>query len=171
MSRRVEVDESLAPEPIAGPLLNELFAHARETLPEECCGLIVGDAEVRFLRLVRCRNEATHRHQANPEQYPRDGREAFFMNELDYVQAQQQAEIAGERITAIYHSHVDAGAYLSEQDLDHAESELFPFPDADHVVIAVRIQDRVVGQVGVFRRDRPMGGFAGRMLSAEAERE
>lgn len=168
MSRRVEIDESRAPERIHGALLNELFAHARETLPEECCGLILGDDQRRFERVIRCRNEATHRHQANPELYPRDGRQAFFMNEFDYMQAQNAAEAEGKRITAVYHSHVDAGAYLSALDLDYAESEFFPFPEADHVVLSVRVQDRVVDQVGVFRREGEEGAFTGRRLTAEA---
>ena len=167
MSRRVEVDESLPAELVAGPLLNELFAHARETLPEECCGLIVGDAEIRYQRVVRCRNEATHRHQANPEQYPRDGREAFFMNELDYVQAQESAEASGERITAVYHSHVDVDAYLSPMDLEYAESEFFPFPDADHIVVAAF--DRKVDSVAFFRQDGEDQLFFGRtVVSSES---
>jgi proteasome lid subunit RPN8/RPN11 len=69
--------------------------------------------------VVRCRNEATPRHLKDPEIQPRDGREAFVMNEHDYASAEKFAEARGERVTAVYHSHVGAGAYLSETDLDY----------------------------------------------------
>ena len=70
----------------------------------------------------------TRRHLADPLTHPRDGRAAFWMNESDYLHAQALAEAAGEEVTAVYHSHVDVGAYLSELDLEYAEHALFPFP-------------------------------------------
>ena len=127
-------------------ILNDLYAHAIQSLPEECCGLIVGTDEDRFERLVRCRNEMTMRHRQDPVEYPRDGTEAFYMNSLDYMIVYEEAEARGARVTAVYHSHVGVGAYFSGMDLDYAESENFPFPDADHIVVA--IFDRKVDSVG-----------------------
>src|SRR5262245_44185909 len=57
LGRRVEVDEALPRASLPAGVLNELYAHARETLPEECCGLIVGDERERYRRVIRCRNE------------------------------------------------------------------------------------------------------------------
>ena len=37
------------------------------------------------------------------------------MNELDYMQAQEHAEGKGDAVTAVYHSHVGAGVYFSEE--------------------------------------------------------
>lgn len=162
---RVDVDESLPSVGVPRRILNELYQHAIETLPEECCGLIVGSDGDRFRRLHRCRNEMTKRHRENPEHYTRDGTHAFYMSELDYMRVHEEAEAAGECVTAIYHSHVGAGAYLSEMDREYAESELFPFPDADHIVVAVL--ERKVDSVAYFSGERDDAGahsFTGRTV-------
>jgi len=162
LARRVDVDASLPPLALPGRILNELCAHALETLPEECCGLILGRASARYGRLVRCRNEMTRRHLADPLTHARDGRAAFWMNEGDYLQAQALAETAGDQVTAVYHSHVDVGAYLSELDLEYAEHALFPFPGADQIVIAV-YERRVVG-LGLYQREGATKPFTGRNI-------
>ena len=129
-------------------------------LPEECCGLILGREAARYARLVRCRNEMTRRHLADPLTHPYDGGAAFWMNEGDYLHAQALAEEEGEEVTAVYHSHVDAGAHLSELDLEYAEHPLFPFPSADQIVIAVH-ERRVVG-LGLYQREGVTKPFTGR---------
>jgi proteasome lid subunit RPN8/RPN11 len=160
----VEVDHALPPVVIPGRILNELYAHALETLPEECCGLILGTAEDRFRRPLRCHNVMTQLHQSEPATYPRDGREAFWMHAPDHLRAREQAAEAGEEITAVYHSHVGVGAYLSDEDLRYAEHEFFPFPDADHIVIAVRELERKVDAVALFRREGIGHPFRGRAV-------
>lgn len=166
VSEPIHVDEHAAPVRIPGRLLNELCAHALETRPEECCGLVTGVEGDRFRRVHRCRNTMTQQHQSDPEAYPRDGTEAFYMSELDYLRAQKDAERAGEQVTAVYHSHVAAGVYLSEMDQEFANHELFPFPAAAHIVLAVGPQrvDRVLS-AGIFERD-VRGHFQGRRLQA-----
>ena len=72
----------------------------------------------------------------------------------------------GEVVTAIYHSHVGAGAYFSELDQEFAEHELFPFPGVAQVVMAV--WDAKVAQVGLFERDSTADGFLGRRVEASA---
>jgi proteasome lid subunit RPN8/RPN11 len=162
----VDVDASLPPLALPGRILNELCAHALETLPEECCGLILGRDPIRYARLVRCRNEMTRRHLADPVAHPCDGRAAFWMNEADYLQTQAMAETTGEEVTAVYHSHVDVGAYLSELDLEYAEHALFPFPAADQIVIAVH-ERRVVG-LGLYQRESAGQPFTGRSIVSGA---
>jgi proteasome lid subunit RPN8/RPN11 len=162
--RRIDVDEALPPVAIPGRILNELCAHALETLPEECCGLIVGDERQRFVRLVRCRNEMTRLHHEDPQSHPRDGRSAFWMNEGDYLQAREQAAAEGQQVTAVYHSHVGVGSYLSEEDLAYAEHDFFPFPEADQLVVAVF--DRHVKHIAAFQRPAPGQAFVGRAVEA-----
>jgi proteasome lid subunit RPN8/RPN11 len=157
MLRRIDVDDSLAPIELSAELLHELCNHALETLPEECCGLILGGASQRYQQLIRCRNEMTALHQKDSAAHPRDGRAAFYMSEHDYMKALEEAEAAGMSVTAVYHSHVGADAYLSEMDLEYAAQPLFPFPDADQIVLPV--YDRTVRRVAVFRRCA--GGFVG----------
>jgi len=143
---RIDVDEALPSVEIPRPILNGLYAHAIETLPEECCG----------------RNEMTMHHRQNPTEYPRDGSEAFYMNSLDYLMAHEEAEAHGVRVTAVYHSHVGVGAYLSGMDLAYAVSTSFPFPDADHIVVAVF--DCKVDSVAFFRKDGEDQSFLGRTV-------
>jgi proteasome lid subunit RPN8/RPN11 len=158
----VDVDSSLPPLVLPGRILNELCAHALETLPEECCGLILGAPQLRFRELVRCRNEMTRLHLADPHGHPRDGSTAFWMNESDYAHAHALADAAGQAVTAVYHSHVDVGAYLSELDLAYAEDAAFPFPGADQIVIAV--QERRVVAAGLFQREGVGKPFVGRTV-------
>jgi len=162
--RRVDVDGSLPPVVIPGRILNELCAHALETLPEECCGLIVGDARQRYRGLVRCHNEMSRRHREDPVAFPRDGRQGFYMSEGDYLRAREQARAEGGSVTAVYHSHVGVGSYLSEQDLEYAENPFFPFPEADQIVVAVF--ERHVKGIGIFRREGYGRPFAGRSVEA-----
>jgi len=160
---RIDVDPTRTPIRLPAPLLLELCNHALETLPEECCGLIFGDASERYRRVVRCRNVMTALHQKDPAVYPRDGRAAFYMSEHDYIKALEEAGTSGAQVTAVYHSHVGAGAYLSSMDLEYAEQPLFPFPEADQIVLPV--YDRTVRTPGVFRR------VSGRFVGHPAERD
>jgi adenylyltransferase/sulfurtransferase len=163
LRRRIEADADLAPVQIPTAVLNEVFAHAREADPEECCGLITGSDGAPYRHVVRCRNDMTLQHQRDPESYPRDGRQGFYMNEQDYLDADGDADARGERITCVYHSHVEAGAYFSEMDQDFAGQAHFPFPDAEHLVVSV-IGGKVVDQA-IFRREP--AGFVGRVVVHE----
>jgi len=162
---RIDVNPGLPPVPIAAALLNEICAHALEADPEECCGLVTGDAACRFARVHRCRNEMTALHRREPARWPRDGREAFHMNELDYLKVLDEATARGERVTAVYHSHVGPGAYFSETDQEFAAAPAFPFPGADHIVVAV-FGGSVLGH-GAFSQVAGGSVFFGRQLVAE----
>jgi proteasome lid subunit RPN8/RPN11 len=85
------------------------------------------------------------------------------MNGLDYMRVIEEAEERGEIVTAVYHSHVDAGAYLSAMDLEYAQSALFPFPGADQIVVSV--VERKVDSVGFFRPDERVGAFLGHTIA------
>jgi proteasome lid subunit RPN8/RPN11 len=102
-------------------------------------------------------------HRADATRHPRDARAAFHMNTGDTLRALHEAERAGERVTAIYHSHVGARACFSELDQEQATLEGFPFPEADHIVIA--LSERRVRELALFRRDG-CRGFVGRAVVA-----
>ena len=162
---RIDLDELAGPLLVPGRLLNELCAHALETRPEECCGLVTGVDGDPFQEPHRCRNTMTQKHEEDPASFPRDGTEAFYMSEVDYLRVQKEADARGERVTAVYHSHVAADVYLSEMDQEFADHALFPFPEAAQIVLAVGAQG--VHRVGVFERDAA-GRFRGRRLEATA---
>jgi hypothetical protein len=147
----VDVYASLPPLALPGRILNELCAHALETLPEECCGLILGREPARYGRLVRCRNEMTRRHLADPVTHPCDGRAAFWMNEADYLHAQALAETAGEEVTAVYHC-TSTSARTFRARSRAAEHALF-VPGRRPDVIAVH-ERRVVGSASISAKAR-----------------
>ena len=160
----VEVDPALEPVAISCLILHEIEQDARNAYPEEACGLLSGDESVRFRRLHRCHNEMTALHRAAPASYPCDGRAAFHINPLEYARIEEEAHRLGERITAVYHSHVGARAYFSSVDLAFASQPDFPFLDADHIVVAVvdgavRKEERAL-----FRRCGQDGPFQGHPL-------
>ena len=73
-------------------LVEEMFAHAREASPEECCGLIGGDVN-------RARSVYLLRHVAHD---PLVGYEAAPM---ELFAAQRSMRERGEELLGIYHSH------------------------------------------------------------------
>lgn len=169
MAERIMVDSDLAPAIVPVRVLNEMANHAIAAAsppdPEECCGLLVGSDERPYSDVVRCRNEMTRLHREDPQRYPRDGGEAFHMNEEDYLAAQKEAEARGWRVTAIYHSHVGYGVYFSERDQEYAAPEVSPFPDAEHFVLSVF--DRKVQDYGSFFHDGSPGRIRGRSVAPE----
>jgi len=154
---RVELNQDLTPAGIPGLVLHELHSHALDAVPEECCGLITGTPEIRFSRVYRITNVMTKKHLESPSAFPRDSRHAFYMSEGEYHLAQREAEGRGESVTAVYHSHVEAGPYLSLEDLAYGEHPLFPFPGAAQIVLSV-IGDRVAGSA-IFEVDRGSGTY------------
>ncbi len=140
-----------------GAVLNELCNHARDVVPEECCGLVAGRDDDRFRRVYRITNVMTRMHLADPKTFPRDAHHAYYMLESEYLTALRDAERGGERITGVYHSHVGTGVYLSTEDLAYAQHPLFPFPEAVQIVISI-LGDRVQA-VGLFELDARTGHF------------
>ena len=166
MSEPIPVDSHAAAVEIPGRILNELCSHALETRPEECCGLVAGVEGDRFRHVYRCRNTMTLQHQNDPVAYPRDARQAYYMSEVDTLRVLEEVESRGEAVTAVYHSHVATGVYLSAMDQGFADHELFPFPTAAQIVLAVGANtiDRVLA-AGIFERDT-IGQFRGRPVEA-----
>lgn len=162
MSGRIDVNRTLPPVVISARILNALREHARETHPEECCGLLTGPEAGCFAEVHRCRNEMTLLHRHDPALYPRDGETAFHINEGDVLRVAEAAEARRWLVTGVYHSHTEAGPYFSELDQDFACQPGFPFPLAQHVVISVL--DGQVGESAVFRRTGEPRGFEGRVL-------
>lgn len=162
MSGRIDVNRALPPVVVPARVLNALCEHARETHPEECCGLLTGRAPGVFESVHRCRNEMTRLHRLDPQQHPRNGEQAFHMNEQDWLRVQEEAEAQRRLVTGVYHSHADAGPYFSELDQEYARQPGFPFPDAQHVVVSV--VDGVVSESAVFCACDEPPGFEGRLL-------
>ncbi|MEM9174493.1 MAG: Mov34/MPN/PAD-1 family protein [Myxococcota bacterium] len=167
MPERVDLSTELESRSIPNDILHEICQHALDVAPEECCGLLLGDDDVWARRVVRITNVMTKMHAADPAAFPRDARHAYYMSEVEYLKAVQDAVTRDERVTAVYHSHFGQGCYLSPDDVAFATHPLFPFPKAAQIVVS--LLDGEVKQAGIFEpRSLPSGapGFVGRCLEA-----
>lgn len=108
---------------ISQALIDEMVAHAREDLPNECCGMIGGrDGEA--TRVVRVENAA-----ASPLRYEMDPQGQF--------DALKAIEDAGEELVAIYHSHTRSAAYPSQTDVNQATM----WPEQVYVIVSLADED------------------------------
>lgn len=137
MRERLDINPELPPISVPGRVFNEMCSHALDAVPEECCGLITGRSDSPFLGLNRISNVMNKMHLSDPERYPLDATVGYYMAETEYLSAMVQAEERGEFVTGVYHSHLNVGAYLSEEDRAYAENPLFPFPGALQIVLSV----------------------------------
>lgn len=108
---------------ISQQLIDEMVAHAREDLPNECCGMIGGrDGEA--TRVVRIENAA-----ASPLRYEMDPQGQF-----DGLKA---IEEAGDELLGIYHSHTRSAAYPSQTDVNQAVA----WPEQVYVIVSLENAD------------------------------
>ena len=104
---------------ISFELIDEIVAHAREDLPNECCGLIAGrDGVAEVVHPVENAAKSPLRFQMDPQgQYD----------------AWKAIEDAGMEFLAIYHSHTKTAAYPSQTDLN----ESVAWPEQMYVIVSL----------------------------------
>jgi proteasome lid subunit RPN8/RPN11 len=111
------------PMKISQQLIDEIVAHAREDLPNECCGMVGGaDGEARTV--YRAENA-----EASPFRYSIDAKEQFRL--------MQEIEGGGEELVGIYHSHTKSSAYPSQTDVN-----LAGWPEAVYLIASLADGDR-----------------------------
>jgi proteasome lid subunit RPN8/RPN11 len=108
---------------ISQQMIDEMIAHAREDLPNECCGMIGGSNGI-AKTLYKAKNEF-----ATPYSYKIDSVDQYRITE-------KEMRGSGEDLLAIYHSHVKSPAYPSQTDLNEAAN--WPEP----VYLIVSLEDR-----------------------------
>lgn len=168
MRDRIDLNSALPPVRLPGRILGEMCSHALDSVPDECCGLITGMSESPFMGVYRITNVMNKMHLSDPALYPRDARVGYYMAEAEYMRTQMEAKERGESVTGVYHSHVNAGAYLSAEDLAYAENPLFPFPGAFQMVLGI-LSGRVQ-EVAYFGIDPATSGFSsegGRLIEVK----
>jgi proteasome lid subunit RPN8/RPN11 len=137
MSEDSQERTHIAPEAAA-----EVRAHAEACYPEECCGLIF-DSGPR-----RCRNVQGELHADDPEAFPRTARRAFRLADADQLALARSFD-GPTPARVLYHSHIDADAYLSAVDVAGATIAGQPlYPELLHLVVSVR--DGVAGELALF---------------------
>ena len=104
---------------ISQALIDEMVAHAREDLPNECCGML-GGRDGKATRVVRVENAA-----ASPLRYEMDPQGQF--------DALKAIEDGGEELVGIYHSHTRSAAYPSQTDVNEARM----WPEQVYVIVSL----------------------------------
>ncbi|MDD5558519.1 M67 family metallopeptidase [Candidatus Methylomirabilis sp.] len=146
--------------------LDDVFAHAEESYPDEACGIVIGkpgDPDTNIVR--RCANLANQYHQDDPIRYPRDAKTAYIMDPKDLLRIQSEADAKGLEFVLIYHSHPDHDAYFSETDRELALFDGEPvWPRLQYLVVSVK--HGKVSYFKVFRWDSSVKQFTGEPSAA-----
>ena len=103
--------------------VDQIIAHSKEELPNECCGILVGTCD-QIEKLYRARNveESPVKYQINSE---------------DLFTAYSEADKNGWEILAFYHSHTHSDAYPSPTDV-----RLATWPDVLYILISPDLSAR-----------------------------
>jgi len=103
----------------------------------EVCGLVVRRGSA--LEVVPVPNVADRYHDADPERFPRTSRDSYLMDPKAQLRLQRELEAWGGEIVAVWHSHVEVGAYFSEKDkADAVVDGVQAVPGAEYLVLGVR---------------------------------
>jgi proteasome lid subunit RPN8/RPN11 len=109
--------------------LRKVIAHARETAPAECCGLLVGRRE-EIVDAIPTRNIAS-----DPLR--------FVMDPKDHIDGRRDARRRGLAVVGFYHSHPRSPAAPSATDLSEAS-----YPDHLYLIVSLAAEPP---DVAVFR--------------------
>src|SRR3989338_8985881 len=102
---------------ITTDVLEAMYRHAEEAYPRECCGLLAGPKQGGGITEVRrAENVYDAYHDQDPKQYPRTSRTAYLIDPRRLLAVEKESRQSDIRLKVIYHSHVDVGAYFSEED-------------------------------------------------------
>ena len=110
--------------------VDEMIAHAREDVPNECCGIIAAD-DGTATKLYRAVNA-----EASPYRYNVDPK--------DLLRIYHDLDDRGWDVMVIYHSHTHTEAYPSPTD-----TSLAAWPDAYYVIVS--LEDEANPVVRAFR--------------------
>jgi [CysO sulfur-carrier protein]-S-L-cysteine hydrolase len=108
---------------IARPLLDEIVAHARDDVPNECCGMVAG-TNGQATRVYRARNS-----EASPFRYT--------IHPQDQFKITMEIEDRGEEIAAIYHSHTKSPPDPSQTDINLADN----WPEPLYLICSLAKED------------------------------
>jgi len=106
-------------------VFDQIVSHALDERPNECCGLLIGAADV-IEDAVRARNvkKSATRFQVEP---------------ADHFAAIRRARAAGREVIGAYHSHPNGPSYPSETDRTRLTD-----PSMFHVIISLAHGTRTV---------------------------
>jgi proteasome lid subunit RPN8/RPN11 len=106
---------------IAPVVLARVVAHARETAPRECCGLLLG-AAAHIVDVVPTRNIA-------------DDPGRFEIDPADHIAGRRDARRRGLEVVGFYHSHPHSAPEPSARDLAEAS-----YPDHLYLIVGLGVE-------------------------------
>ena len=116
---------------------DQIFTHAKEAAPDECCGLLGGQEDGRAQSIYSLRNVAADRsvsYEAAPE---------------DLFAAQRQMRERGESLLGIYHSHPRS----AEPEPSPTDVRLAYYPRAVYFIIGLAGAEPVMRAFRISERD------------------
>ena len=131
-------DPQSTPEPVNVPAsaLEDIYRHARESFPNECCGWLTGDKDSNTAGWVR-RAVNAYEPSLHPTARDRTAERAFVISDGDLLELNHTLD-DDIRPRIIYHSHPNGRAYFSPTDRANARD---PWGDGP----AYPVQQIVVG--------------------------
>ena len=96
-----------------------IAAHAEQTYPDECVGLLIGSFAAegsRVLRVVALENRWNGQVQLADSDDATSQRDRFYLDPRDYLRVDREAQAIGADVIGCYHSHPDWAAEPSERD-------------------------------------------------------
>jgi [CysO sulfur-carrier protein]-S-L-cysteine hydrolase len=108
-----------------------------EADPErEVCGFVVRRGGA--LEVVPVPNVADRAHADDPARYPRTSRTSYLMDPRAQLRVHASLEDGGGELVAVWHSHVEVGAYFSDKDRADALVDGRPLlPGVEYLVVGV----------------------------------
>ena len=128
-------------------VLDAIAVQGGEEYPSEACGVLVGKGN--SVEAIPFENIQDKLHAIEPERYTRTSRTAYNMNTLKLARVQENQDLR-----VIYHTHVECGAYFSDEDQQCA---LTPdgagpvLPGVDYLVMS--IYDKKARAANLYRYD------------------
>jgi len=117
------VDEEPTPHALA-----EIYQHAEDTYPAECCGF------ARDSHVTRCVNVIDQLAKSMPADFTRSASTGYAFGAADLRDLAESFD-EDDPVRLIYHSHPDVGSYFSEEDHRHAVAEGAPVYPVRHLVV------------------------------------
>ena len=119
----------------------EVLARIRELCEadaeREVCGFVVRCGGV--LQVIPVPNVADRYHERDPARFPRTSRTSYLMDPRAQLRVHESLLDGQGEIVAVWHSHVDVGAYFSDKDRADALVDGEPLlPGAEYLVVGVK---------------------------------
>jgi len=147
------------PTPIAIPaeVFAQVFEHAREAFPAECCGWLTGPRDAATVDAVRRADNAQDQGD-HPTAGDRDAESAYVIAGADLLALNKSLDSA-QPARIIYHSHPNGRAYFSATDRTVATSPWGDGPTYPVQQLVVGIDATSVVEAALFAWSDDAGEF------------